>query len=107
MNSRTSKLLRSYARSSGTSLKKAKLEWLNTPTPKRGAVRAAMESGLWSTQLRDWRKLHGLQQKEAGDYLQVPPDTYRKWEAMLRTPHKIVRSVLGAAMKSYTKANPK
>lgn len=104
MNSRTSKLLHSYARCSGTSLNDAKREWNRTPATKRGEVRTAMESGIWSSQLRDWRKQHKLLQKDAWDILQVPEHTYRGWEDMRRTPPKHVRVALGLVMRNYVKS---
>lgn len=101
MNGRTTKLLRSYARCSDTSLKEAKREWLDTPTSERGKVRSQMEAGVWSTTLRDWRKANKLQQKEAADVLSVSIDTYRGWEGMKSTPPKFARIALGVVMKYY------
>lgn len=101
MNGRTAKLLRSYARCSDTSLKEAKREWLDTPASERGKVRAQMETGVWSTTLRDWRNLHKLQQKDAADILSVSIDTYRGWESMKSTPPKFARVALGVVMQHY------
>jgi DNA-binding XRE family transcriptional regulator len=101
VNAKVSKLLKSYSRCTGEPLNDVKREWNSTPRNKRGAVRLSMESGIWSNQLRDWRKLHSLQQKEAADALTCPYDTYRSWESMKRTPPRFVQISLTHYMRAY------
>jgi DNA-binding transcriptional regulator YiaG len=98
MNARISKLLRSYARITEQPLSKVKREWLITPSDKRGEVADVMRCGVWSSQLRGWRKKCDLIQKEAADRLNVPIDTYRGWESMNSTPPKFVRMALERLM---------
>lgn len=59
-----------------------------------------MEAGLWSSELRDWRKRMGLFQKEAANLFKTSEVTYRSWEIMTRTPPKFVRIALRAVMKN-------
>jgi len=103
MNARTAKLLRSYSRSTGQPLKDAKREWLTTPRDQRGAVRDEMERNLWRRELQEFRKRHNLQGKEAASVLQVPYDTWRKWESMISTPHKFAMIALRLAMRDFKK----
>lgn len=101
MNAKVFKLLRSYSRCSEIELTKVKQEWLSTPRSERGKVRTTMESGIWSNQLRDWQKQHGLLQKQAADKLNVPEDTYRGWMSMKRTPARHVRIALLTMMRLF------
>lgn len=101
VNRRISKLLKSYSRTSGRSLSESKREWNSTPSDKRGEVRKAMEAGLWSSELRDWRKRHNLLQKQAAGVLDVPEDTYKHWETMRRTPGRHTVIVLRSTMRNY------
>lgn len=61
-----------------------------------------MEVGMWSTELRDWRKSNKLLQKEAAGYLSVPLPTYIGWETMDATPPKFVRIALKTIMRNFT-----
>lgn len=99
MDSQTVRLLRSYSRTTGKPISIVKREWLLTPSSKRGDVRVAMECGLWSCELRDWRKENGLIQKEAWMALGIPEDTYRGWEAMKSTPDKYCMAAVRRMMQ--------
>ena len=106
MNSRTARLLRSYARHTNQPEAKVKQEWNRTPATKRGEVRAAMESGMWANELKEWRMQMGaksgvpwISEKEAAAKLGVPYDTWRGWECMRDTPRIYVRVALKAAMR--------
>lgn len=103
MNARTTKLLRSYARSSGMTLGSAKQEWLTTPRDKRGAVRAEMERSLWRRTLLEFKERNKLQGKEAAAALTVPYDTWRGWESMRTTPARFVQIALKTVMRNYQK----
>lgn len=103
MNARTVKLLRSYARSTGVSLRHAKREWLSTPRDKRGEIRAEMEASLWRNTLLAFKKKWDFVGKGACDALSVPHDTWRSWESMRNTPPKYVQIALTTAMRDYVR----
>lgn len=106
MNQRTVKLLRSYSRSTGQPLKDVKRDWLTTPSTGRGEVREQMTKSLWRKELQEFRTRHKLSGKEAADKLQVPYDTWRKWESMANTPQRFVQIALRAAMRDFKPAQP-
>ncbi len=103
MNGRTAKLLRSYARSTGTTLNDAKHHWLTTPRNERGGIRDKMERSLWRKELQEFRRRHNLQGKEAAGALNVPYDTWRKWEAMMGTPPRWAQIALRTMMRDFKK----
>lgn len=101
MNSKTVRLLRSYARSSGMTLKSVKREWATTPRNDRGDVRKEMERSLWRRKLQEFRKAHQLSEKEAAGQLSIPYDTWRSWEMMKHTPARWVQISLSTVMRLY------
>lgn len=102
MNSRISKLLRSYAQSTGKPLRHVKREWNLTPRDKRGAVRSTIESGLWSEVLRGWREKENIIGKEAAALLGVGYDTYRSWESIRNTPSRFAQIALKNLMQKIS-----
>lgn len=99
MNGRTAKLLRKYALNSDEPLATVKREWYSTPHNKRGAVRAAMRSGLWAGTLRRWQLSVNLVQKQAAEKLEVPFETYRDWCDGDCEPSKLARAEIERRME--------
>lgn len=60
-----------------------------------------MVAGMWSNELKAWRKHHNLIQKEAWDILEVDEDTYRSWECARNTPRKHTVIALRLMMRDY------
>jgi len=63
-----------------------------------------LERSLWRKTIREFRQKNDLQEKGAAAAMNVPYDTWRKWESMAMTPPKFVQIALTTLMQNYVKS---